>query len=522
MSQNQSYFWQTTRHNVYLKRSAKWHMALALMVVLTFATICAAEFNPDIDENAAIIADIQKNVEQQGIIDKVTELNNGLLEKSKDAEPTEKAKGSFLDAFTASISVILLTELGDKTFFIAAIMAMRHPRLIVFGGAIAALALMTVLSCVFGMAANFIPKVYTYYISTALFLIFGLKMLYDGYKMKPTDAQEELEEVQSDLRKREDELMRKAMRYEDNDAKRKNSNSDKEDAGEQALIHGRNVVNVVAKANPNNASEMQHRQRKPNGSNSTNGNNSSSAKQQSCDKTGNDVDYHDSEVMLKDGGRVVEQLKMSTFHAQHTGSPTYSASIASSNQTEQTQCDSSSPRMNNNNQKASVDPESESDCQAVTEPKAPLAKHYSLHSLNGSIGEEAAGADNGSHKARLDRDVNAALVHDPESGRRSKVHRSASYFTMRIFVQAFTMTFLAEWGDRSQLTTIILAASKDVYGVIVGGVLGHCICTGLAVIGGRLVASKISVRTVTIVGGIVFIGFAVYAVLMPPNDLNKH
>lgn len=61
---------------------------------------------------------------------------------------------------------------------------------------------------------------------------------------------------------------------------------------------------------------------------------------------------------------------------------------------------------------------------------------------------------------QLDRDVNAALVHDPESGRRSKVHRSASYFTMRIIAQAFTMTFLAEWGDRSQLTTIILAASK--------------------------------------------------------------
>jgi putative Ca2+/H+ antiporter (TMEM165/GDT1 family) len=36
--------------------------------------------------------------------------------------------------------------IGDKTFFIAAVMAMRHPRLEVFGSAIAALALMTVLS----------------------------------------------------------------------------------------------------------------------------------------------------------------------------------------------------------------------------------------------------------------------------------------------------------------------------------------------------------------------------------------
>ncbi|XP_032592925.1 transmembrane protein 165 isoform X2 [Drosophila grimshawi] len=324
MSQNQSYFWQTTRRNVYLKRSAKWKMAMALMVVLTFSTICAAESNPDGDKNAAIIADLKENVEQEQLLKMGTAVT-GTEDKLADKERDVNIKGSFIDAFTASISVILLTELGDKTFFIAAIMAMRHPRLIVFGGAIAALALMTVLSCVFGLAANFIPKLYTYYISTALFLIFGLKMLYDGYKMKPTDAQEELEEVQSDLRKREDEL---------------------------------------------------------------------------------------------------------------------------------------------------------------------------------------------------DRDVNTALVNDPESGRRGKgQRRGATYFTMRILAQAFTMTFLAEWGDRSQLTTIILAASKDVYGVICGGILGHCICTGLAVIGGRLVASKISVRTVTIVGGIVFIGFAIYAVVMPPDDL---
>lgn len=53
---------------------------------------------------------------------------------------------SFLHAFIASLSVIVVSELGDKTFFIAAIMAMRHPRVIVFTGAITALAVMTVLS----------------------------------------------------------------------------------------------------------------------------------------------------------------------------------------------------------------------------------------------------------------------------------------------------------------------------------------------------------------------------------------
>lgn len=52
----------------------------------------------------------------------------------------------FVHAFAAALSVILVSEIGDKTFFIAAIMAMRHPRLTVFAGAIFALALMTVLS----------------------------------------------------------------------------------------------------------------------------------------------------------------------------------------------------------------------------------------------------------------------------------------------------------------------------------------------------------------------------------------
>lgn len=36
---------------------------------------------------------------------------------------------------------------------------------------------------------------------------------------------------------------------------------------------------------------------------------------------------------------------------------------------------------------------------------------------------------------------------------------------------------------------------QDPFGVAVGGTLGHCLCTGLAVIGGRMVAQKISVRT---------------------------
>ncbi len=53
---------------------------------------------------------------------------------------------SFYHGFFASLSVILVSELGDKTWFIAVIMSMRHSRLTVFLGAMAALGIMTVLS----------------------------------------------------------------------------------------------------------------------------------------------------------------------------------------------------------------------------------------------------------------------------------------------------------------------------------------------------------------------------------------
>ena len=44
-----------------------------------------------------------------------------------------------------------VSELGDKTFFIAAILAMRNNKLTVFLAAVSALAVMTVLSALLGL-----------------------------------------------------------------------------------------------------------------------------------------------------------------------------------------------------------------------------------------------------------------------------------------------------------------------------------------------------------------------------------
>jgi len=42
---------------------------------------------------------------------------------------------NFFTATVNSLMMILVTEIGDKTFFIAAVLAMRHGRLIVYAGA---------------------------------------------------------------------------------------------------------------------------------------------------------------------------------------------------------------------------------------------------------------------------------------------------------------------------------------------------------------------------------------------------
>ena len=230
----------------------------------------------------------------------------------------------FVTAFVKSLVMILVTEIGDKTFFIAAVLAMRHGRLVVYAGAMLALVFMHVLSSLMGFALpSLLPRKYTHYASALLFVYFGLKLLKDAYEMEGTGPSEELQEVEEEL------------------------------------------------------------------------------------------------INKKEGVGAEEDL-----------------------------------------------------LQAIE------------------------GGDNEAKKA-----LNVSKTE-----------------SLKIFTQAFTLTFLAEWGDRSQIATIALAASKNVYGVIIGGLIGHAFCTGLAVIGGRMLAAKISEKTVATVGGMLFLAFAIHSFLFNPSE----
>ncbi|XP_073055091.1 GDT1-like protein 4 isoform X2 [Primulina eburnea] len=104
---------------------------------------------------------------------------------------------SIVQGFTKSLAMTVLSEIGDKTFFAAAILAMRHPRRLVLSGCLGALIVMTVLSAVVGWAApNLISRKWTHHITTLLFLGFGLWSLWDAFNEGET---EEFDEVEKEL-----------------------------------------------------------------------------------------------------------------------------------------------------------------------------------------------------------------------------------------------------------------------------------------------------------------------------------
>jgi len=97
--------------------------------------------------------------------------------------------------FTAAFALIFISELGDKTFFIAALLAMRMGRMPVVIGATSALGLMSVISVVIGRVFSAVPASFSNtipigeYIAVASLLFFGLKSLKDASDMpKKTNA----------------------------------------------------------------------------------------------------------------------------------------------------------------------------------------------------------------------------------------------------------------------------------------------------------------------------------------------
>jgi Ca2+/H+ antiporter, TMEM165/GDT1 family len=111
--------------------------------------------------------------------------------------------------------------------------------------------------------------------------------------------------------------------------------------------------------------------------------------------------------------------------------------------------------------------------------------------------------------AQTDEEVRAEAAEAVEAGDRKFQQRNTFW---KIVIESFVLTFVAEWGDRTQIATITLAAAKNPIGVTIGGIVGHIICSLIAVWGGKMIAGRISEKTITIVGGLLFILFAVLTI----------
>ncbi|KAJ3866381.1 hypothetical protein EV359DRAFT_36781 [Lentinula novae-zelandiae] len=100
----------------------------------------------------------------------------------------------------------------------------------------------------------------------------------------------------------------------------------------------------------------------------------------------------------------------------------------------------------------------------------------------------------------------------PKSKKTSLVEGARNFcslFLGPVFVKAFALTFLGEWGDRSQIATIALGAAHNAYLVALGTIIGHGCCTAAAVIGGKYVSTKISAKHITLGGAVLFLLFGV-------------
>ncbi|KAF5189315.1 Gdt1-like protein, partial [Thalictrum thalictroides] len=151
----------------------------------------------DLGRRSKIVVDLNDN----DSVDEKNELDS-VLKDTAVVDLSDTVGLGVLDAFFASLSMILVSEIGDETFIIAALMAMRHPKSIVLSGALTALIVMTVLSTGLGrIVPNLISRKHTNSAATVLYAFFGLRLLYIAWRSRDSKASQkkEMEEVEEKL-----------------------------------------------------------------------------------------------------------------------------------------------------------------------------------------------------------------------------------------------------------------------------------------------------------------------------------
>ncbi|SMF95775.1 Putative Ca2+/H+ antiporter, TMEM165/GDT1 family [Methylomagnum ishizawai] len=88
-----------------------------------------------------------------------------------------------------------------------------------------------------------------------------------------------------------------------------------------------------------------------------------------------------------------------------------------------------------------------------------------------------------------------------------------------IFVTTFLMIFLAEFGDKTQIAVAGLGAAEPVVPVWLGATLALSTTSALGIWAGRTVLRKLPQHVIHRIGGVLFLGFALFAAheAVPPG-----
>jgi hypothetical protein len=176
----------SSKHNSFLGRVPSSVVASTAAAAAMMAVVMAA--NPGVS-NALDLASLSG-----GAGSLATSTNNWL---------TSIGETGFYQAFT----LVFLSEIGDKTFFIAGLLAMKTSRLISFIGSVSALAVMTVISVVIGQVFHAVPSGLADGIplddvaAVLAFAFFGFKTLKEALDMDEGDSimDEELRDAEEEV-----------------------------------------------------------------------------------------------------------------------------------------------------------------------------------------------------------------------------------------------------------------------------------------------------------------------------------
>ena len=85
---------------------------------------------------------------------------------------------------------------------------------------------------------------------------------------------------------------------------------------------------------------------------------------------------------------------------------------------------------------------------------------------------------------------------------------------LNVFFKIFSLIFLSEIGDRSQISTIYLTSNIDKITVIIAVIISQTVLSIIAAFGGKLISSRISEKNLTIIAGSTFVIFGIVALYL--------